>query len=334
MKAVLIPGDGIGKEISESILQITEALRLNIDWVTYQAGADYALAHGELFEPGLLEAIKEYKWALKGPTATPIGTGFRSVNVALRQYFETYANVRPVKSLEGITSRYEFIDLVTIRENTEDLYKGIEYKINDNMANGVKLITRKASEKICRYAFEYAQKHNRHKVTAVHKANIMKLTDGLFLEAYREVAKDYPEIQTQEIIVDNMCMQLVLYPEKYDVLVAPNLYGDIISDLCAGLVGGLGFAPSANIGDDYHIYEAAHGSAPDIAGKNIANPSALILSFVMMLEALGERNAAQKIKEALNEVVKEGVKTTPDIGGQATTTEFTQAIINKIQTGR
>lgn len=185
MKAVLIPGDGIGKEISESILQITEALRLDIDWVTYQAGADYALAHGELFEPGLLEAIKEYKWALKGPTATPIGTGFRSVNVALRQYFETYANVRPVKSLVGIASRYEFIDLVTIRENTEDLYKGIEYKVNDNMANGVKLITREASEKICRYAFEYTRKHNRNKVTAVHKANIMKLTDGLFLEAYQ-----------------------------------------------------------------------------------------------------------------------------------------------------
>lgn len=334
MKAVLIPGDGIGKEISESILQITKAMQLDIEWIQFQAGADYALAHGELFEPGLLESIKAYKWALKGPTATPIGKGFRSVNVALRQYFETYANVRPVKSLPGIVSRYENIDLVTIRENTEDLYKGIEYKINDNMANGVKLITRDASKRICRYAFEYARTHQRHKVTAVHKANIMKLTDGLFLEAYREVAKEYPEIETQEIIVDNMCMQLVLYPEKYDVLVAPNLYGDIISDLCAGLVGGLGFAPSANIGEEYHIFEAAHGSAPDIAGKNIANPSALILSFIMMLESLEKTEEAFKLKKALTEVVREGKKTTPDIGGHATTLEFTEEIINKIQVGR
>lgn len=330
MKAVLIQGDGIGKEISESILQITKAMHLDIDWEIYQAGAEYANEYGELFEPGLLAAIEKNKWALKGPTATPIGTGFRSVNVALRQYFKTFANVRPVKSLIGIPSRYENIDIVTIRENTEDLYKGIEYKINEDMANGVKLITRQASEKICRYAFDYALKHERKKVTAIHKANIMKYTDGLFLEAYRTVAKDYPTIEKQEVIIDNMCMQLVLYPEKYDVLVAPNLYGDIISDLCAGLVGGLGFAPSGNIGDEYKIFEAAHGSAPDIAGKNIANPSALILSFVMMLEAMGKEKEAVQLRNALEDTVREGKTVTPDIGGHALTVEFVDEIIRKL----
>ena len=265
MKAVLIPGDGIGPEISQSVVAITKAMNLDIEWVTYQAGAEYAAKTKEVFEPGLVDAIKEYKWALKGPTATPIGTGFRSVNVALRQQFATYANVRPIRSFQGIDSKYENIDLVMIRENTEDLYKGIEYMVNENMANGVKLITREASEKICRYAFEYAQKNGRNKVTAIHKANIMKFTDGLFLEAFRDVAKNYPEIEAQEVIVDNMCMQLVLRPETFDILVAPNLYGDIVSDLCAGLIGGLGCAPSGTIGDDYRIYEAVHGSAPGVA---------------------------------------------------------------------
>ena len=267
---------------------------------------------------------------MKGPTATPVGTGFRSVNVALRQQFATYANVRPIKSFKGINSRYENIDLVIIRENTEDLYKGIEYMINPNMANGVKLITREASEKICRYAFEYAKNNNRKKVTAIHKANIMKYTDGLFLEAFRDVAKDYPEIETQEVIIDNMCMQLVIRPETFDVLVAPNLYGDIVSDLCAGLVGGLGFAPSGNIGDEYRIYEAVHGSAPDIAGKGIANPSALLLAFCLMLEALGKVEDANKLKSALQAVVEEGIMISPDIGGNATTEQFTDAIIRKL----
>lgn len=330
MKAVLIPGDGIGPEISQSVVAITKAMNLDIEWVTYQAGAEYAAKTKEVFEPGLVDAIKEYKWALKGPTATPIGTGFRSVNVALRQQFATYANVRPIRSFQGIDSKYENIDLVMIRENTEDLYKGIEYMVNENMANGVKLITREASEKICRYAFEYAQKNGRNKVTAIHKANIMKFTDGLFLEAFRDVAKNYPEIEAQEVIVDNMCMQLVLRPETFDVLVAPNLYGDIVSDLCAGLIGGLGFAPSGNIGDDYRIYEAVHGSAPDIAGKNIANPSALLLAFALMLEALGKLKEANTLKEALAKVVEEGQVVTPDIGGHASTTEFTQAIIEKL----
>lgn len=327
MKAILIPGDGIGPEISQSVIDITKAMNLDLEWLIYQAGAEYAQKTKEVFEEGLVEAIKEHKWALKGPTATPIGTGFRSVNVALRQKFSTYANVRPIRSLKGIDSRYENIDLVIIRENTEDLYKGIEYMVNDNMANGVKLITREASERICRYAFEYARDNHRKKVTAIHKANIMKLTDGLFLEAYRDVAKDYPDIETQEVIIDNMCMQLVLRPETFDVLVAPNLYGDIVSDLCAGLVGGLGFAPSGNIGDEYRIYEAVHGSAPDIAGKNIANPSALLLAFALMLEALDKKEEATRLREALEKVVEKGEMVTPDIGGQASTTEFTQAII-------
>ena len=327
MKAVLIPGDGIGPEIAKSVENITQAMKLDIEWVTYRAGAEYAAKTKEVFEPGLVDAIKEYKWALKGPTATPIGTGFRSVNVALRQQFETYANVRPIRSFKGINSKYENIDLVMIRE---DLYKGIEYMINDNMANGVKLITREASEKICRYAFEYAKINNRHKVTAIHKANIMKYTDGLFLEAFRDVAKCYPEIEAQEVIVDNMCMQLVLRPETFDVLVAPNLYGDIVSDLCAGLIGGLGFAPSGNIGDEYRIYEAVHGSAPDIAGNNIANPSALLLAFALMLEDLGKLEEANRLRNALAAVVEEGHTITPDIGGTASTSAFTQAIIEKL----
>ncbi|MCD7949629.1 MAG: isocitrate/isopropylmalate dehydrogenase family protein [Erysipelotrichaceae bacterium] len=330
MKAVLIPGDGIGPEIAKSVEDITKAMNLDIEWITYQAGAEYAAKTKEVFEPGLVDAITEYKWALKGPTATPIGTGFRSVNVALRQKFATYANVRPIRSFKGIDSKYENIDLVMIRENTEDLYKGIEYMINDNMANGIKLITREASEKICRYAFEYAKNNKRHKVTCIHKANIMKFTDGLFLDSFRNVSKDYPDIEAQEVIVDNMCMQLVIRPETFDVLVAPNLYGDIVSDLCAGLVGGLGFAPSGNIGDDYRIYEAVHGSAPDIAGKNIANPSALLLAFALMLEDLGQLDNANHLREALSQVVEEGTYVTPDIGGTSSTTEFTNAIIDRL----
>ena len=331
MKAVLIPGDGIGKEISKSVVAITKAMNLDIEWLEYQAGAEYAAQTKEVFEPGLVDAIKQYKWALKGPTATPIGTGFRSVNVALRQQFATYANVRPIRSFKGIESKYENIDLVMIRENTEDLYKGIEYMISDDIANGVKLITREASERICRYAFEYAKANGRKKVTAIHKANIMKFTDGLFLDCFRKVGEDYPEIEKQEVIIDNMCMQLVMYPQNYDVLVAPNLYGDIVSDLCAGLVGGLGFAPSGNIGDEYQIYEAVHGSAPDIAGKGIANPSALLLAFALMLEALGKLEEANKLRDALAAVVADKKVITPDIGGKATTEQFTAAIIEKLR---
>lgn len=327
MQAVLIPGDGIGREISASVQPVCEALGVNIDWTVYEAGAEYAQQHGELLQPGLLDAISSCKWALKGPTATPIGKGFRSINVLLRQHFSTYANLRPVHSVPGVSTKYENVDLVIVRENTEDLYKGIEYKVNDDIANGIKLITRPACERICRFAFDYARDNHRRKVTAVHKANIMKLTDGLFLDVFRSVAKEYPEIEPQEVIIDNLCMQLVQRPETFDVLVAPNLYGDIISDLCAGLVGGLGFAPSANIGDSARIYEAVHGSAPDIAGKNLANPSALLLALTMMLDDLGEKQPAQTLRRAIFDTVQEGKTTTRDIGGQATTEEFTQAVI-------
>lgn len=329
MKAVLIPGDGIGKEISQSVEAVTKALKLDIEWLKYDAGAEYAVDTKEVFEPGLVEAIQEHKWALKGPTATPIGTGFRSVNVALRQKFETYANVRPIKSIPGTNSRYDNVDLVIIRENTEDLYKGIEYKLGDDVAHGIKLITRQASEKIARYAFDYARNNGRKKVTCVHKANIMKFTDGLFLEAFNDVAKDYPEIASEAVIVDNMCMQLVIRPENFDVLVAPNLYGDIVSDLCAGLIGGLGFAPSGNIGDDYRIYEAVHGSAPDIAGQNKANPSALLLAFALMIEDMGDKTNAKKLRDAIIDTVAQGEVITSDIGGSASTQEFTQAIIER-----
>lgn len=327
MKAVLIPGDGIGREIAESVKKVSAALDCGIDWLEYEAGAEYAAGHGELLAPGLLDALEQTGWALKGPTATPVGKGFRSINVQLRQRFHTYANLRPVKKLAGVPSRFDNVDLVIVRENSEDLYKGIEYMLDEDTANGIKLITRGASERICRFAFEYARANGRKKVTAVHKANIMKLTDGLFLESFRKVAADYPEIAANDVIIDALCMKLVQKPEQFDVLVAPNLYGDIISDLCAGLVGGLGFAPSANIGDNARIYEAVHGSAPDIAGKNIANPSAILMAFGMMLRDLGETGKADRLQNAILKVVGEGVTVTADIGGGATTTQFTDAVV-------
>lgn len=330
MKAVLIPGDGIGKEISESVLKVSDALQTSIEWTTFQAGAEYYEKSGKLMEDGLLEEIKKTGLALKGPTATPIGTGFRSINVQLRQAFNTYANLRPIKSLEGVKSRYENVDLVVVRENTEDLYKGIEVMIDENTAHGIKLITRSASENIIRFAFEYAKKKKRKKVTCVHKANIMKLTDGLFLNAFKEISKDYPEIESDSVIIDALCMKLVTDPTKFDVLVAPNLYGDIISDLCAGLIGGLGFAPSANIGKDTTIYEAVHGSAPDIAGQNKANPSAILMAFAMLLKDNGMEEKGKALDKAIQEVVKEGKDTTSDIGGTATTTEFTDAVIRRL----
>ena len=298
MKAVLIPGDGIGREIAESVRAVSAALNTGIEWQECEAGAEYAEASGELIAPGTLDAIEACGWALKGPTATPIGKGFRSINVQLRQRFATYANLRPVHTLPGVPTRFENVDLVIVRENTEDLYKGIEYMLTDDIANGVKLITRPACEKICRFAFDYARKNGRKKVTAVHKANIMKLTDGLFLRTFREVA--------------------------------PNLYGDIISDLCAGLVGGLGFASSANIGDKTRIYEAVHGSAPDIAGQDRANPSAILMAFAMMLNDLGMTDKADKLNAAIQAQVAEGKVITADIGGTAGTKEFTQAVIARL----
>ena len=330
MKAVLIPGDGIGREISESVRAVSAALNTGIEWQECEAGAEYAEASGELIAPGTLDAIEACGWALKGPTATPIGKGFRSINVQLRQRFATYANLRPVHTLPGVPTRFENVDLVIVRENTEDLYKGIEYMLTDDITNGVKLITRPACEKICRFAFDYARKNGRKKVTAVHKANIMKLTDGLFLRTFREVAEDYPDIEANDCIIDALCMKLVQRPEQFDVLVAPNLYGDIISDLCAGLVGGLGFAPSANIGDKTRIYEAVHGSAPDIAGQDKANPSAILMAFAMMLNDLGMTDKADKLNAAIQAQVAEGKVNTADIGGTAGTKEFTQAVIARL----
>ena len=330
MKVVMIPGDGIGKEISESVRTVSRALETGIEWETYQAGAEYYEHSGRLMEEGLLEAIKETGLALKGPTATPIGIGFRSINVQLRQTFHTYANLRPVHSIAGVPSRYENVDLVIVRENTEDLYKGIEYQVDENTAHGIKLITRSASERIAKFAFEYARKNGRKKVTAVHKANIMKQTDGLFLSVFKEVAQEYPEIESDSVIIDALCMKLVTDPTQFDVLVAPNLYGDIISDLCAGLVGGLGFAPSANIGKEVTIYEAVHGSAPDIAGMNKANPTSLLLSFAMLLKDNGMEEKGKKLEETIYAVIQEGVHTTSDIGGKASTAEFTEAVREKL----
>ena len=330
MKTVLVPGDGIGKEISESVLSIDKALNTDIEWVVFEAGAEYHQKSGKLMEDGLLEVIGKCHTALKGPTATPIGTGVRSINVQLRQAFSTYANLRPVHSLSGVPSRYEDVDLVIVRENTEDLYKGIEYMYDSTTAHGIKLITQQASERIARFAFEYAIAQGRKKVTAVHKANIMKMTDGLFLSTFRKVAEEYPQIESDDVIIDALCMKLVTDPTRFDVLVAPNLYGDIISDLCAGLVGGLGFAPSANIGEDVTIYEAVHGSAPDIAGQDKANPTSLLLSYAMLLKDHGMKDKAEKLEKAIYETIQEGIHTTCDIGGTAGTKEFTQAVKEKL----
>lgn len=331
MKVVLIPGDGIGKEISESVKEVSKVLKTNIEWETHFAGAEYYEKTGKLFDEGMMDAIQATGVALKGPTATPIGTGFRSINVQLRQKFSTYANLRPVHSIEGVKSRFEDVDLVIVRENSEDLYKGIEYMYDANTAHGIKLITKDASERIARFAFEYAKKHHRKKVTAVHKANIMKVCDGLFLDAFNKVAEEYPEIEHNSVIIDALCMKLVVDPTKYDVLVTENLYGDIISDLCAGLVGGLGFAPSANIGEDVVIYEAVHGSAPDIAGLDKANPTALLLSFSMLLKDHNMSDKAEILEKAIYRVIKEGKYTTEDIGGHAGCKAFTAEIVKVIE---
>lgn len=330
MKAVLIPGDGIGAEIAGAVREVSEALNCGVEWEEFHAGAEFYERSGQLLQDGLLEEIARVGVALKGPTATPIGSGFRSINVQLRQHFKTFANLRPVHSLEGVKSRYDDVDLVIVRENTEDLYKGIENMMDEDTAFGIKLITRAACEKISHFAFKYAEEKGRKKVTCVHKANIMKMTDGMFLKVFEEVAKEYPAIEADSVIVDALCMKLVTGPTQFDVLVAPNLYGDIISDLCAGLVGGLGFAPSANIGDDAVIYEAVHGSAPDIAGQGISNPTSLLLSFAMMLKDNAMGDDAQRLENAIFGVVREGKKTTGDIGGRSSTEEFTQAIIERL----
>lgn len=329
-RITLIPGDGIGPDITAATRHVLEAAGVPIEWDEQIAGEQAIEKYGTPLPGHVIESIRENKVALKGPLTTPVGTGFRSVNVTLRKELDLFANVRPARTYPGIRSRYENIDLVVVRENTEDLYAGVEHMIGEDAAESIKIITRKGSERIARYAFEYARKNNRRKVTAVHKANIMKCTDGLFLSVAAEVAKDYPDIEFEDRIVDNMAMQLVQKPEQYDVLVAPNLYGDIISDLCAGLVGGLGLAPGANIGLQAALFEPVHGSAPKYAGLDKANPTAMILSAVMMLRYLGEMEAADRVETALAAVIKEGTTVTYDLGGTATGMEMAREIARKM----
>ena len=326
----LIKGDGIGPEISQSVIDIFKALNAPIEWDIQEAGADVIEKEGTVLPQKVLDSIKKNGVALKAPVTTPIGHGFKSVNVTLRKELDLYASLRPAYNIPGIKTRFENVDLITVRENTEDLYAGIERKIDDDTMESIKLITRGASTRIAEFAFEYAKKNNRKTVSAISKANICKMTDGLFLECAREVAKKYPEINYNEVLVDNLCMQLVQNPTKYDVLLLPNLYGDIVSDLAAGLIGGLGVAQGANIGKDCAVFEAVHGSAPDIKGQNKANPTALLLSAVMMLEYINENTLADKLRNAIFAVLQEGKTLTADLGGNATTTEYTQAIISHL----
>lgn len=326
----LLEGDGIGPEISSAVLKIIDATGVKINWERCPAGASAIKDYGSVLPEETINSISKNKVVLKAPITTPIGYGFSSVNVALRRHFDLYANVRPSKNLEGIKTPFSNVDLVIIRENTEDIYAGLEEKIDEDRIHGIKLITKKASDRICDFAFQYALKNNRKTVTVATKANISKLADGLFLNCFREISKKYPEITSKEILIDNLCMQLVQNPAQFDVLVMPNLYGDIVSDLCAGLIGGLGLAQSSNIGYNCAIFEAVHGSAPDIAGKNLANPSGLLRSAVEMLKYIGKEKEADKIETALENVLKEGKVLTSDLKGNATTEEFTKEIISKI----
>ena len=326
-KITLIPGDGIGPEVTRAAVRVLEATGLKFEWETFQAGAEAYEKYHEYIPKELIESIERTGVGLKGPVATPIAGGFASINVALRKKFELYANFRPIRNLPHIPTRYPDVDLIIVRENTEGLYSGIEHEVVLGVVESLKIITEKASTRISRFAFEYARKNKRKRIHAIHKANIMKLSDGLFLRCSRNVAKEYPEITYGEHIVDNTCMQLVMNPYQYDMLLMENLYGDIISDLCAAFVGGLGFVPGANIGDHCAIFEAVHGSAPDIAGKNIANPTAVIRSALLMLRHLGEYEAATKIRNALEKVYRTRDKLTRDVGGKAGTSEFADSII-------
>ncbi|MGA3029279.1 MAG: isocitrate/isopropylmalate family dehydrogenase [Candidatus Limnocylindrales bacterium] len=330
-RVTLIPGDGIGPELAEATRRVLDASGVEFDWEVAEAGDAVVAKEGTPLPQSVLDSIVRNKVAIKGPITTPVGVGFRSVNVALRQTLGLYANVRPVRSMPGLKTRYDNVDLVIVRENTEDLYAGIEHMVGPDAAESIKIITRAASERIARYAFEYAVANGRRKVTAVHKANIMKLSDGLFLESCRTVAAGYEgRIEFEDRIVDNMCMQLVQKPELYDVLVLPNLYGDIVSDLCAGLVGGLGVAPGANIGPDAAVFEAVHGSAPKYAGQNKANPTALMLSGVLLLRHIGQQAAAGRVEEAIRSVIAEGRTVTYDLGGSAGTSDFADAIVARL----
>jgi isocitrate dehydrogenase (NAD+) len=332
-KITLIPGDGIGPEVTQATVRILEATGVKFEWETFMAGAEAFEKYKEYIPKKLTESLERTHVGLKGPVSTPIGGGFASINVALRQKFELYANFRPIRNLPHIPTRYPDVDLIIVRENTESLYSGIEHEVVPGVVESIKIITEKASTRIARFAFEYARKNNRRKIHAIHKANIMKLSDGLFLRCARNVAKDYPEITYGEHIVDNTCMQLVMNPYQYDVLVMENLYGDIISDLCAAFVGGLGFVPSANLGDHCAIFEAVHGSAPDIAGKNLANPTAILRSALLMLRHLGEHDAALRIRNALEKVYRTRDKLTRDVGGKAGTSEFADFIIEAMESG-
>ncbi|MFY9500145.1 MAG: isocitrate/isopropylmalate dehydrogenase family protein [bacterium] len=327
----LIPGDGIGPEVTAAACEVIAAAGVAINWERVTAGAAAIDEFGTPLPQPVLASITKNKVALKGPLTTPVAGGFPSVNVSLRKKLDLYCNLRPVQSLAGIKTRYENIDLVIIRENTEGLYGGAEFPVGPDGAVASRSITRAASRRIAEFAFEYAVQRGRKKITAVHKANILKKTDGLFLACCREVARAYPDIAYGEMIVDNLCLQLVQDPHQFDVLVLPNLYGDIVSDLCSGFVGGLGLVPGANIGRECSIFEAVHGSAPDLAGKNQANPTALILSAALMLEQLGEKEAAGRIRQAVERVLKEGTRLTPDLGGRATTAQYTEALCKALQ---
>jgi isocitrate dehydrogenase (NAD+) len=330
----LIPGDGIGPEVASAAIRVLGATGVSFEWENENAGAGTMGKWGTALPARVLDSIRKNKVALKGPTATPVGTGHRSVNVELRKTLDLYANLRPVATLPGVKSRYEGVDIIVVRENTESLYSGLEHVVVPGVVESLKIITEKASTRIARFAFEYARTHGRKRITAVHKANIMKLSDGLFLDCCRAVAQGYPEVTYDEIIVDNCCMQLVLDPTRFDVLLLENLYGDIVSDLCAGFIGGLGMAPGANIGEQSAVFEAVHGSAPDLAGKNMANPIALILSGAMMLDHLGEHQAADRVRAAVNAVLLEGKKLTRDLGGTAGTTEIAEAIAAHVEKER
>lgn len=325
----LIPGDGIGPEISDAVRRILDAAGVKIQWEIHEAGMSAQVKYGTPLPGEVLDSIIRNKVALKGPLTTQVGEGFQSINVMLRRTLTLYANVRPIKNIPGVKAKYEDVDLLIVRENTEDLYAGLEHVVVPGVVESLKIITEAASTRIARYAFELARKQNRKKVTAVHKANIMKMSDGLFLESIRKVRRDYPEIDYNEMIVDNCAMQMVLNPKQFDVMLLPNLYGDIVSDLGAGLIGGLGLAPSGNIGEMAALFEAVHGSAPDIAGKNIANPTALLLSSILMLQHLGELTAADRIFNALKSVFAKKIFT-PDLGGDATTQSFTDNIISAL----
>jgi len=329
-RVTLIPGDGVGPELAEATTRVLEAGDVGLEWERVEAGAAVIDRYGTPLPESVIESIRANRVALKGPLTTPIGSGFRSVNVALRRALDLYANLRPARSMVGVPAKWLDVDLVIVRENTEDLYTGIEHMVGNDAAEATKIITRSASERIARFAFDYAVAHGRRKVTAVHKANILKLTDGLFLESCRRVAEGYPGIEFDERIVDNLCMQLVQKPQAYDVLVLPNLYGDIVSDLAAGLVGGLGVAPGANIGADAAVFEPVHGSVPKYAGLDRADPTAMILSGVLMLRHLGEAEAADRVEAAVRHVIAEGRAVTPDLGGTVGTQAMADAIAEAI----